>query len=117
MNVNRCTIKNNCCGVDVLHYSYRSIFLRNSDNNLISNNICSYSSLEGLLFYAGSDNNTAQNNTCSFNDYGISNTSSNNILRGNICENNTYYGVNLVSGTANLGNNDVNDKGGNTFRN
>ncbi len=111
-----CEILNNRCGVDATKYSYRSIMLRNSNNCIISNNICSYSPWEGLLFYDGSDNNTAQNNTCMYNQWGISNTGQNNTLRGNICENNTVYGVYLVSGTTDLGASSS-DRGGNTFRN
>jgi len=111
-----CKILNNRCGVDATKYSYRSIMLRNSDNCLISNNICDYSPWEGILLYQGSDNNEIRNNTCRYNNWGISNTGQNNTLRGNICENNTNYGVYLTDGTADLGASSS-DRGGNTFRN
>jgi len=83
--VENCTFKNNGEG----------IFLWDSDNNTISNNIC-VNNDRGIHLGYYSDNNTLDNNTCENNWRGISigPWSNYNILENNTCSNN-FYGIDL----------------------
>jgi len=125
IGVNNCTINSNRCGLDASHQNWLAINLRNSDNNTISNNIMSYNQCYGINIREGSDNNLIANNVISNNGgggyggYGIQNceNSTSNTVRGNVIENNETWGVRIITSGINLGNNDENDKGGNTIRN
>lgn len=125
IGASNCTINNNRCGLDATHQNWVAINVRgNSDNNTISNNILSFNKCYGINFREGSDNNLLLNNEISNNGgggyggYGVQNceNSTSNIVRGNVIENNETYGVRIITSGINLGNNDVDDKGGNTIR-
>ncbi len=71
------------------------IYLQNSDNNQIINNICQDNYYRGIVLYT-SFNNTFRNNTCMENREGIYvSFSSDNILDRNECLSNQYDGIEL----------------------
>ena len=114
-SVTNCTILNNRCGYDGTHTSFAGIWISNSANCNISDNICMYNSEYGINL--GASNCTITNNTCSYSTYGFVNGGTDNVYRENEFELNGQFGLYIYSGTVNLGNDDINDKGNNTFRN
>jgi parallel beta-helix repeat protein len=73
------------------------IYLRNSNNNVITGNTVSNNTNSGIFLYS-SCNNTLTDNTASNNTDGISLwNSNNNVITGNTASNNTNYGISLYS--------------------
>ena len=95
------------CNISNLYCFRRSIILRHSSNNIISNNICSSHQNSGIQLYS-SNNNSICNNTCS-NNYHYGGTpsgiclsdSNNNLISNNNCSSNDCEGILLESSNNN----------------
>ena len=94
------------CNISNLYCFRRSIILRHSSNNILSNNICSSHQNSGIQLYSSS-NNSICNNTCS-NNYCYGGTpsgiclsdSNNNLISNNNCSSNDNEGI-LLDGSNN----------------
>jgi parallel beta-helix repeat protein len=84
----------NCCISNICSNNDNGIYLRYSNNNSITNNICSNNYRDGIYLY-GSENNSITNNICSNNhDPGIYlEYSENNSITNNNCSNNHDNGI------------------------
>jgi parallel beta-helix repeat protein len=89
-NVERCTIRNNRCGIDVTRQNRCGIFANNSQYNSISHNICSANEYYGIYFEYSSNNDIFQN-ICILNEgYGLylySDCNKNNIYLNTFIDN------------------------------
>jgi len=91
------------CNSSAYNNYYGILLDGSSDNNTISDNICSDNdNVYGIYLSGSSDNNTISDNICSNNYYGIylSGSSYNNISN-NICSNNYFNGIYLPSSSDN----------------
>ncbi|KPA10127.1 Peptidase C13, legumain [Candidatus Magnetomorum sp. HK-1] len=97
VNSNHCIISNNRIGVDENHKNEKGIYLSESFNTLIKDNLVKYNSTGINLYY--SDMNKIIGNECIYNNYGIiiSNSSENNLISTNNCQDNEYNGINVYA--------------------
>ena len=117
-SVEDCSIINNRFGYYYSNQNDYGIFIYNSNNNLLKDNICSYNNYIGIysensndnkiinnncnknlnygMFITSNNNNNFVNNICNENDNGIHLLQSNFCrIIGNVTNNNDYNGINI----------------------
>lgn len=107
MYSNNNTVSDNICSRN----EQSGILVQESSNNTIVKNICNDNKFNGIAFDLASEN-TLRNNSCSGNEVGISldGSSSNNVDRNN-CSGNSEDGISFGGGRSIVWNNTCNENG------
>lgn len=88
------TLRNNTC----ISNSDNGIQITNADNNIVTENLCNFNGLRGILLIDHADYNTASSNTCNNNDNDgiyIYDYCYHNTIVNNTCNSNNDCGIHL----------------------